>query len=154
VSRWNDSESWAALIDGSACPICKQGQPHDILATLEATWVTMQEAAPVRGYACLVSRTHVVEVHDLDDASSQAFMRDVRRLSGAVQAATGAVKLNYEIHGNTLPHLHMHIFPRYPGDQFEGRPIDPKAVIQPVYQPGQLKALRGKVLQSLRASAP
>ncbi|MGB6535125.1 MAG: hypothetical protein WBF58_04100 [Xanthobacteraceae bacterium] len=32
--------------------------------------------------------------------------------------------MNYEIHGNTIPHLHLHIFPRYRGDPFEGRPID------------------------------
>ena len=33
-------------------------------------------------------------------------------------------KLNYEIHGNTLPHLHMHLFPRFAGDPFVGRPIE------------------------------
>jgi hypothetical protein len=33
------------------------------------------------------------------------------------------VKLNYEIHGNTIPHLHLHLFPRYVGDPFEGGPI-------------------------------
>lgn len=32
--------------------------------------------------------------------------------------------MNYEIHGNTIPHLHMHLFPRFDGDPFEGRPID------------------------------
>jgi hypothetical protein len=31
-------------------------------------------------------------------------------VSKALAAATGAVKLNYEIHGNSLPHLHMHFF--------------------------------------------
>ena len=33
-------------------------------------------------------------------------------------------KMNYEIHGNTIPHLHLHLFPRFAGDPFEGRPID------------------------------
>ena len=33
-----------------------------------------------------------------------------------------SVKMNYEVHGNTIPHLHMHFFPRYPGDPFEGAP--------------------------------
>ena len=34
------------------------------------------------------------------------------------------MKLNYEIHGNTIPYLHLHLFPRTAGDRFEGRPID------------------------------
>jgi diadenosine tetraphosphate (Ap4A) HIT family hydrolase len=33
-------------------------------------------------------------------------------------------KMNYEIHGNTVPHLHLHLYPRTPEDPFVGRPID------------------------------
>jgi diadenosine tetraphosphate (Ap4A) HIT family hydrolase len=33
-------------------------------------------------------------------------------------------KLNYEIHGNTIPHLHLHLYPRTEEDPFVGRPID------------------------------
>lgn len=33
-------------------------------------------------------------------------------------------KLNYEIHGNTIPHLHLHLFPRYAADPYVGGPID------------------------------
>jgi len=33
-------------------------------------------------------------------------------------------KMNYEIHGNTIPHLHLHLFPRFENDPFAGRPID------------------------------
>jgi diadenosine tetraphosphate (Ap4A) HIT family hydrolase len=54
-------------------------------------------------------------------------------VSAALQAVTGAVKLNYEIHGNTIPHLHTHIYPRYRGDAFENRPIDPRLRGMPVY---------------------
>jgi diadenosine tetraphosphate (Ap4A) HIT family hydrolase len=32
--------------------------------------------------------------------------------------------MNYEIHGNSIRHLHMHLFPRHDGDPFEGQPID------------------------------
>jgi diadenosine tetraphosphate (Ap4A) HIT family hydrolase len=35
------------------------------------------------------------------------------------------IKMNYEIHGNTVPHLHLHLFPRFLGDPYEGGPIDP-----------------------------
>jgi len=99
----------------------------------------------MRGYACLVLRRHAVELHDLTAAEGATFMHDAQRLSRAVAVATGAVKLNYEIHGNTLPHLHLHVFPRYPGDPFEGHPIDPRAVTAPVYAPGEFARVRRRV---------
>ena len=36
-------------------------------------------------------------------------------------------KMNYEIHGNTIPHLHMHLYPRYAGDPYGTGPIDGRA---------------------------
>ena len=36
-------------------------------------------------------------------------------------------KRNHEIHGNTLAHLHMHLFPRFDGDPFVGGPIEVSA---------------------------
>jgi diadenosine tetraphosphate (Ap4A) HIT family hydrolase len=111
----------------------------------------MGEPSPLRGYCCLVFKRHAVELHDLSPDEGAAFMRDVQRTSRAVKRVTGAVKLNYEVHGNTLPHLHMHIFPRYPGDPFEGGPINPRAVTAPVYAPGELAAWRQRLLAALAA---
>jgi diadenosine tetraphosphate (Ap4A) HIT family hydrolase len=149
VSKWNDPVAWAALRDGSECPICKQGRPLNLISTFESAWLTMSEDAPMVGYVCLVSRIHVIEIHELDDAQAEAFMRDARTVSRALAAVTGAVKLNYEIHGNTLPHLHMHFFPRYAHDVFENRPIDPRGVTGPVYAPGQFLKTRDHLLLEL-----
>jgi len=44
----------------------------------------------------------------------------------ALDALFRPAKMNYEIHGNTIPHLHIHLFPRFAGDPFVGRPIDPR----------------------------
>jgi len=132
-------------------PDLRRREPLDVVAKLEVCWVTMQEAAPVPGYVCLVSQSHAVELHDLPEAAASAFMRDARRLSKALAAATGAVKLNCEIHGNSLSHLHMHFFPRYRGDQFEGQPIDPRVVAQPVYAPGEFRRIRDAFLLALDA---
>jgi diadenosine tetraphosphate (Ap4A) HIT family hydrolase len=76
-------------------------------------------------------------------------MRDARKVSRAVAAATGAVKMNYEIHGNSLPHLHMHFFPRYRGDRFEGGPIDARVVKDLVYAPGEFERIREAFLAEL-----
>jgi diadenosine tetraphosphate (Ap4A) HIT family hydrolase len=153
MSLWNEPERWAALCSGAACPICSRREPLDLVATLEASWVTMQEAAPVPGYVCLVSQTHAVELHDLADAVATSFMRDARRVSRALADVTGAVKLNYEIHGNSLPHLHVHFFPRYRGDRFEGQPINPRLVAQPVYAPGEFQRIREAFLVALASTA-
>lgn len=152
MSTWKDEERWRALCSGEACPICCRQEPLDVIAELETSWVTMQESAPVPGYVCLVSRTHAVELHDLAEEVAAAFMRDAQRVSKAVSAATGAVKLNYEIHGNSLPHLHMHFFPRYRGDRFEGKPIDPKSVLGSVYAEGEFQRIRDTFLLSLGLS--
>jgi diadenosine tetraphosphate (Ap4A) HIT family hydrolase len=40
---------------------------------------------------------------------------------------THPVKMNYEIHGNTIPHLHMHLYPRTPGDVYVGFVIHNRA---------------------------
>jgi diadenosine tetraphosphate (Ap4A) HIT family hydrolase len=139
--------------DRDACVICRQGTPSDTLAELESSWVTVSEDAPLRGYACLVFRRHAVELHDLSDSEGAAFMRDIRRLSAAVQRVTGAAKLNYEVHGNTIRHLHMHFYPRHPSDAFQGGPINPKVVAQPVYATGEVAKYRAQLIEALNASS-
>ena len=37
------------------------------------------------------------------------------------------VKMNYEIHGNTLPHLHLHLYPRYKDDPYDTGVLRPEA---------------------------
>ena len=69
-------------------------------------------------------------------------MRDVQQLSRVLKGITGATKLNYEVHGNTIEHLHMHFYPRRAGDVFQGRPISPKEVTSPVYGVGELDDFR------------
>lgn len=98
-----------------------------MVAELEVSWLTMGDApAALPGTCALFFRRHAVELHDLSAEEGAAFMRDVQRVSRALMAATGAVKMNCEVHGNTIPHLHVHLYPRYPGDPFENRPIDPR----------------------------
>ena len=116
-----------AARSAAACPICTRGEPLDIVADLGVAWVTAPSAAALPGYACVVAKRHVVEPFELEPEEGHAFWDAVARVSRAVSAATGAVKMNYEIHGNTLAHLHLHLYPRYVGDPFEGRPIDGSA---------------------------
>ena len=103
-------------MSGETCPICAgDGKPYGTVAEL-ASYLTTERDTPFRGYCCLVRKRHAVELYDFGEGEAASLMEDMQRTSRALQEATGAVKVNVDIHGNTLPHLHAHFFPRYVGD--------------------------------------
>ncbi len=137
MSNWSDPDAWARMCSREACVICRRGRPDGVVLELGASYVTASEDAPLKGTCCVVLKRHAVELHDLTEAEGAAYMSDLRRVSEAAKAVTAAVKLNYEIHGNTIPHLHTHIYPRHAGDPFENACIDPRRETAPVYGPGE-----------------
>ena len=149
MSAWGDAAHWQRLVSGEDCPICSKRGGWDPVAELDVSSVMTAADGPMRGYCWLPLRRHAVELHDLGPEEAAAYMRDLMRVSRAVQEVTGAVKMNYEIHGNTVPHLHTHIFPRYRGDRFEHGPIDPRAVKVPVYPAGGLERFRAELREAL-----
>jgi diadenosine tetraphosphate (Ap4A) HIT family hydrolase len=154
MPAWDDAEHWRQLCDGSACPICARGQPLDIVAELQGCFVTASPVACLKGQCCLVHKRHAVELHDLDEAEAVVFVLELRRLARAAGRVAGAVKVNLELHGNTLPHLHAHVFPRRPGDRFAGRPIDPAETEPPVYEAGEFERLIADLRQELGLAEP
>jgi diadenosine tetraphosphate (Ap4A) HIT family hydrolase len=110
-------------IERTRCPICASGRPLDVIAELDATWVSAPPVAVLPGYACVVARRHVEEPFHLPDDEMVAFWRDSMVVARALSTLLDPEKMNYEIHGNWIRHLHLHLYPRFPGDPFEGRPI-------------------------------
>jgi diadenosine tetraphosphate (Ap4A) HIT family hydrolase len=108
----------------NGCPICEAGRPLDVILELDTTWVTAQEVAPLPGYVCVVAKRHVDEPFLLADDEMVSFWRESMRVARALSALHHPTKMNYEIHGNSIPHLHLHLFPRFAGDPYEGRAID------------------------------
>jgi diadenosine tetraphosphate (Ap4A) HIT family hydrolase len=43
-------------------------------------------------------------------------MEDIARVAHAIRKVCKPTKLNYEILGNVVPHVHIHIIARYEGD--------------------------------------
>src|SRR5713226_1385521 len=123
---WKNAKGWAHRCRPEGCVICTSGRPYGILAEFPNTWVTTDPEVAIFGYVCVISKQHAVEPFDLSDAEQAAFWREAMAVAAALHRTLQPIKMNYEIHGNTLPHLHMHLFPRQPGDAFIGRPIDLK----------------------------
>jgi diadenosine tetraphosphate (Ap4A) HIT family hydrolase len=149
MSKWRDPEEWARLCSGETCPICVDGGPRDIIAELETSWLTAGENSPLRGYCCLVFKRHAVDLHDLTEAEGAGYIGDIQKVSRALKAVTGAVKMNYDIHGNVIPHVHTHFYPRRVGDPWEYGSIHGCAVPTPVYAPGEFSEFVARVQAAL-----
>jgi hypothetical protein len=114
------------LRDGTACPICNAGRPLGVIAESQATWVSSAERVTCRGYACVILKGHVVELYELKAAERNRFFSDVAAVAQEVADLFRPVKLNYEIHGNTIPHLPPPSLPALFGRPFEGGPNPPR----------------------------
>ncbi len=70
----------------------------------------------------LVSREHATELSQLG-ANRAAFLEEMATLAQAIEECFRPHKLNYELLGNQVPHLHWHLFPRSADDPDRLRPV-------------------------------
>ena len=77
----------------------------------------------IRGYTIAFFRgRHVVEPTELTDDEAQRFWRELLIVSRAIESEYSPVKMNLMLLGNTMPHLHAHLIPRFIDDQDAGGP--------------------------------
>jgi diadenosine tetraphosphate (Ap4A) HIT family hydrolase len=131
---WMPRERWDALVRGEGCPLCLElaadvrvNEYGTTVADLEVSRLRLAANQSVPGYCVLISARHVREPYELPLAESAAFWRDLLRAGQALETVFGALKLNFELLGNAVPHLHGHLKPRYYGDPAPERPIHPDA---------------------------
>jgi diadenosine tetraphosphate (Ap4A) HIT family hydrolase len=68
------------------------------------------------GYCILIAKKHATELSQLEPIDRSAFLAEMAALAQALELAFSPRKLNYELLGNQVPHLHWHLFPRYESD--------------------------------------
>jgi diadenosine tetraphosphate (Ap4A) HIT family hydrolase len=111
------------------CPCCNALPMPDgmeEIAVLDYSWVTVEPSSQGRLFGkCVVgAKYHSVFFYDMPKEEMANFMSDVQKVAEVLHKVTGAVKINYEMHCNSAPHLHCHLFPRYIDDDFPSAPID------------------------------
>jgi diadenosine tetraphosphate (Ap4A) HIT family hydrolase len=75
------------------------------------------------GYCVVVSRRHATELSGLADAERRSYLDEMCLVARAMEAAFHPDKLNYELLGNQVPHLHWHLFPRSHSDPEALKPV-------------------------------
>jgi diadenosine tetraphosphate (Ap4A) HIT family hydrolase len=133
---WMPRDEWDKMVAGDNMLATYANAPYtDVLITedgytiadLERSRLQLKRNQYVRGYCELVAKKSVREPHEMYPQESALFFEDMVRAGAALEKVFKPIKINYEILGNLVPHLHVHILPRYYGDPAPGRPIDPYA---------------------------
>lgn len=90
---------------------------------LESGYVVIGDHQFYRGYTLFLYKEHAEELHELKEEMRRTFLDEMSIVAEAVWRAFKPVKLNYELLGNTDPHLHWHIFPRHRDDPNPKKPV-------------------------------
>jgi diadenosine tetraphosphate (Ap4A) HIT family hydrolase len=112
----------------SECEICrhieKMTPEHPYLvAELETGYVVLADNQAIPGYTLFLSKTCAAELHELGTALRSRFLEEMALVAEAVFRAFAPRKLNEELLGNSVAHLHWHIFPRYEDDRNPRWPV-------------------------------
>ena len=87
------------------------------IADLDVSTAFLSDNQICPGYAILVyNKGHATELFQLEAQDRQAYMEDLTKVAKAINDAYHPHKMNYELLGNIVPHLHWHIIPRQTTD--------------------------------------
>jgi diadenosine tetraphosphate (Ap4A) HIT family hydrolase len=75
------------------------------------------------GYCFLLSKEHVTELFHLTPEVRRELIEEVNRAAAALADLFKPDKINYELLGNMVPHMHWHLVPRFIEDALWPRPI-------------------------------
>ena len=130
--RW--PVDWDDRMAGKDCPLCGTIGKGDNDFSIKVSdgyvaEVRLERRTRLPGYCIVVWKEgHVAEPTDLEPEVAAGYWQDVLDVGRAVRRRFNPIKLNYLTLGNTVPHLHTHVLPRYLNDPAPGGPIPWEAI--------------------------
>lgn len=111
---------------GVACSLCAEGRPEEPegrIRFFSSQWSDgyLHLSGVQRGYAAVIWRgRHVVEPTELSEKEATAFWFDLLQVGRAMQVVYRPLKMNYQLLGNRIPHLHWLVAQRFSDDVAPG----------------------------------
>ena len=111
--------------DCAFCRIARGEDPSAPIICQGTNWVAFFPSEPATpGHTLVIPREHVPDVWSLDDALGADLMRAVIRVGRAIRAAVTPAGMNLISSSGvaaeqTVFHLHLHVVPRYEGDDID-----------------------------------
>ncbi len=131
-----------------SCPMCSKwdDEPELQIAELDHCRVLLNRDQFFPGYTFVFTREHVTELFHLERETRSAVMEEVSGVAAALYNLFKPTKLNYELLGNMVPHMHWHLVPRFVSDPLWPRPIwsEPhdEVILSPAGYAEQIESIR------------
>lgn len=108
-----------------SCKACQRIWPRadHFIAELGLSKAYLHDDQFFTGWTVVVFQRHATELFHLALTERIQLMEEVNRVAHALTQAYGAKKINYELLGNQLPHIHWHIIPRLTNDPAPLEPV-------------------------------
>jgi len=109
----------------SPCVFCSLPPGRPVLAS--ALSFVIRDAFPVSpGHMLIIPRRHVASFFEITDEERADLMALLQQARDELDREFGPAGYNIGINdglaaGQTVPHLHIHLIPRYPGDREDPR---------------------------------
>lgn len=106
------------------CIFCKivSGEIPSVKVYEDNRVLAFMDINPINdGHLLIIPKAHAATIHDIAEADFLAVMSTTRKLATAVQNALNPdginiLQLNGKAANQVVPHLHVHILPRWSGD--------------------------------------
>ena len=118
------AQSQPAMSDPT-CKACLGSWPREnhFIADLGLSNAYLHEDQFFPGWTVLVLKHHATELFQLAPTERIQLMEEVNLVAKTLSQVYEAKKINYELLGNQLPHIHWHVIPRLASDPAPLEPV-------------------------------
>ncbi|WP_346861157.1 HIT family protein [uncultured Draconibacterium sp.] len=103
------------------CPFCIERNTREIISENDLVYAAFDIYAVSKGHCLIVTKRHVPNFFDTTPAEIEALFSLVKKVKVILDSKFSPSGYNIGINindeaGQTIPHVHVHIIPRYAGD--------------------------------------
>ena len=103
------------------CKIALKKIPTNIIIENDKAMAFLDAYPLSKGHTLVIPKAHYSKIQELDENSSQSLFNILLKITNPVEKALGVNSTTIAIHngkeaGQEIPHVHIHVIPRYRGD--------------------------------------